>query len=74
MMRRNKRGQSTLEYIIVLTVIVIAIIVAVGNLFVHGGGSGLGKLFSNSSQKIETESEYLVDYVLPDAASETPGD
>ena len=66
MRKRNRRGQSTLEYIIILTVIIAAILVALGTLFTQDESKGLGKLFQKSGEKIETETGYISEYVLPE--------
>ena len=66
MRKRNRRGQSTLEYIIILTVIIAAILVALGTLFTQDESKGLGKLFQKAGEKIETETGYISEYVLPE--------
>ena len=64
-MLKKNRGQSTMEYIIVVTAIVAAVIavaVTIGNQDA-GGGAGLSKLFKQSGDKIKTESKKILDMV-----------
>ncbi|MFH1655889.1 MAG: hypothetical protein ABH954_04705 [Candidatus Omnitrophota bacterium] len=66
MKKQNKKGQSTLEYIIVLTILLAGVIAVVLIIFPSTPGStGLSKLFSAAGNKIVDESAKLANYVLP---------
>ena len=54
--KSDKRGQSTLEYVIILTVIVTAIVAFVASNFKKDNSGGLGKLMNQSADKIKTAS------------------
>jgi len=69
MRNRNKKGQSTLEYIVIFTVIIVALLAAIVTLFGKNETTGLGKLFKKASLKIETESRRISNYVLPNNAN-----
>ncbi len=51
-MYAKKRGQSVLEYVIVLTAVIAAIVAGAITLGSTDSSKGLGKLFFNSGQKI----------------------
>ena len=55
----RQRGQSTLEYIVVLTAIVAAVVLAAVTIGKTGGTTGLSKIFQQSANKIETESNKI---------------
>jgi len=68
---RNIKGQSTLEYIIILTVIIAALLYAVTQVVFQtdqpdGSETGLGLLFKNAGQKIIDKSEALDTYIMGD--------
>jgi len=46
------RGQSTLEYVIILTAIIAAVIFGVTHFTTHDTGSGLGKLMNDATDRI----------------------
>ncbi|MDD4938682.1 MAG: hypothetical protein PHE18_01560 [Candidatus Omnitrophica bacterium] len=52
-MRRNK-GQSILEYVIVLTAIVAVIVIGAAKFASKDKGSGVGKLMDSAGSKITT--------------------
>lgn len=62
-MIRKKKAQSILEYVIVLTAIVTAVVAAVSFLGRKDTSNGLGKLMYNSSQRITTESAKVRDII-----------
>ncbi len=64
----RKRGQSTLEYVIVLTAIVSAILTATVWLGKRNSGAGLGKLFDQGATRITNASGRL-----PGATTADPG-
>jgi hypothetical protein len=69
MLKRNRKGQSTLEYIIILTVLIAALLYVIRNVvFQQDENKGLGKLFRAAANKIDNESAKLSDYVFPDNA------
>lgn len=51
-MKQKRRGQSIMEYVVVFTAIVAAILAAVTLLGGTGGTTGLGRLMQRSSEKI----------------------
>lgn len=55
----RRRGQSTLEYIIVLTAIVAGVIAAVTTFGKKDSSGGLGMLMNKTANKITTESERI---------------
>lgn len=59
----KRKGQSILEYVIVLTAIVAAIAGILLTNFQKDETKGLGKLFKKSADKITTESKKIVDMV-----------
>jgi uncharacterized protein (UPF0333 family) len=60
----RKRGQSVLEYVIVLTAIIAAIVVW-QNSVQPNTTSGVGKMMKNSADKIESRSSDLVKQLFP---------
>lgn len=69
MRKRNKKGQSTLEYIIILTVLIAALLYVMRNVvFQQDETKGLGKLFGAAANKIADESGALSNYVFPNNA------
>lgn len=51
-MKQKRKGQSILEYVVVFTAVVAAIILAVTLIGGTGGTTGLGRLMLRSSDKI----------------------
>lgn len=61
-----KKAQSVLEYVIILTVVVGAILLGVSQLGTSANpGKGLGKLFYNMNTKMSTEAQKVADMVTP---------
>lgn len=60
----GKRGQSVLEYVIMLTAIIAAIVVW-QNSMKPDSATGVGKMMKNSADKIETRSSDLVNTLFP---------
>lgn len=58
-MLERKKAQSILEYVIVLTAIVVAIIVGVSMLTSHNADRGLGKLMHGAGDRIANESQRI---------------
>ena len=56
----KKRGQSTLEYVIVLTAIVSAIIAAAALLGQRNTNAGAGQLFNSAAQRVTDASGRLL--------------
>lgn len=52
--RLNKKGQNTLEYVVILSAIVAAAAAFVTTSLVHQDGVGIGKLFKKAQTKIES--------------------
>lgn len=63
-MSRKRKGQGTLEYIIVLTAIVAAIIATVATTIgKKDSGAGLGKLMYQTAERMKTETGKLPDMI-----------
>jgi hypothetical protein len=60
-MLRKSKAQSTLEYIVVLTVIIGAVIAFVAILKRDPSSTGVGQLLKRSQAKIESSSQEIVD-------------
>lgn len=60
-MLRTKKGQSTLEYVIVLAAIVAVVVAFIGTNFQKDPTKGLGKLFQKCKETIETQTDKLTD-------------
>lgn len=56
----NKKGQSILEYVIILTAVIAAIVVGALAISNTGSSTGLTKVFSQSQTKIENASTGLL--------------
>lgn len=52
MKSRNKKGQSTLEYVIVLTVIILALFAVMSNFAAKDANKGVGKMMDSAGQMI----------------------
>ncbi len=62
-MLNRKRGQSILEYVIILTAIIAAIILAVTTLGQKDNTGGLGKLMDQAGKRIQTETNNIANIV-----------
>lgn len=60
-MLRKKRAQSTLEYIVVVTAIVGAIIAWAAVVARHNKNVGLGKVFYQAGERIKSDSGKIAD-------------
>ncbi len=58
---KTHKGQSTLEYVIILTAVVTAVIAGAITLGNKANTGGLGKLMDTAGTKITTESKKIVD-------------
>ncbi len=62
----NKKAQSTLEYVIILTGIVAAVLFALNTLGVFkkdDSATGLGKLMNQAAESIKGASEQVADII-----------
>lgn len=62
-MRRNVTAQSTMEYVIVLTAIIAAVLVGV--LTIKDKSKGLGQLMQKAQTKIQNESKKVAENIVP---------
>ena len=62
-MLKKIKGQSMLEYVIILTAIVTAIIAAVTVLGKQNDTAGLGKLMHQTGERIKTESAKIPEMI-----------
>ena len=63
-MFRKRKGQSTLEYVVVITAIIATIIAVVATTIgKKDKGAGLGKLMYQTGERIKTESGKIADMV-----------
>lgn len=61
---KRRRGQSTLEYVIILSAVVMAVIVGINSFFGKKDATGgLGKLMTQAGQRIEDESGKIASLV-----------
>jgi len=53
MKSRNKKGQATLEYVIVLTVVILALFVVIINFAAKDANKGVGKMIGSAAEMIK---------------------
>lgn len=58
-MLKRENGQSVLEYVIILSAVVAAVVVFTQASFQKDGGSGLGKFMHQAASSITSQSEAI---------------
>lgn len=62
-MSRSKGGQSVLEYVVILTAVIAAVLLGAGIMGSKSSQRGLGKLLNRAATKITIESAKIKDII-----------